>query len=215
MDSRHAITFKTDSSSTMIDARYFVPGYSQAMLELNTNLENLEKEVERKEKTIQEMLELVRELRASEDQNQTDCQKGFCCPISLEVMSDPVVAPDGHTYERSNIKEWLSSHTNSPMTGSAMPIPVNFIPNRTLKSMIASNGYQVSPESSDEPKETRKARGRKCPAAKAKSREVGTIETGLDGEPWIVVRRTMRLRTGDTTTYKSWKRFQEGDLEAI
>ena len=30
--------------------------------------------------------------------------KDFCCPISHELMKDPVVAGDGHTYERSCIE---------------------------------------------------------------------------------------------------------------
>jgi len=38
------------------------------------------------------------------------------CPIAHEIMADPVVAADGHTYERSYIKEWLSEHDTSPMT---------------------------------------------------------------------------------------------------
>jgi hypothetical protein len=31
----------------------------------------------------------------------------YLCPISHELMSDPVVACDGHTYERHSITEWL------------------------------------------------------------------------------------------------------------
>jgi len=30
----------------------------------------------------------------------------FYCPITHEVMVDPVVAQDGHTYERQAIEEW-------------------------------------------------------------------------------------------------------------
>ena len=29
------------------------------------------------------------------------------CPISHDVMLDPVVAADGHTYERAQIEKWL------------------------------------------------------------------------------------------------------------
>jgi hypothetical protein len=43
----------------------------------------------------------------------------FLCPITLERMSDPVVAADGHTYERSAIEEWIASgHTTSPFDTS-------------------------------------------------------------------------------------------------
>ena len=38
------------------------------------------------------------------------------CPIMLEVMTDPVMASDGFTYERSAIAEWMEKHVTSPMT---------------------------------------------------------------------------------------------------
>lgn len=41
----------------------------------------------------------------------------FICPITLERMTDPVIASDGHTYERSGIEEWLATgHRTSPRT---------------------------------------------------------------------------------------------------
>lgn len=38
------------------------------------------------------------------------------CPITQEIMFDPVVALDGRTYERRAIEMWLTTHSNSPMT---------------------------------------------------------------------------------------------------
>jgi hypothetical protein len=29
------------------------------------------------------------------------------CPISFQLMTDPVVADDGHTYQREAIEEWI------------------------------------------------------------------------------------------------------------
>jgi hypothetical protein len=40
----------------------------------------------------------------------------FRCPISLGLMTDPVVASDGCTYERASITRWLSKHNTSPTT---------------------------------------------------------------------------------------------------
>ncbi|EKX45487.1 hypothetical protein GUITHDRAFT_53147, partial [Guillardia theta CCMP2712] len=40
----------------------------------------------------------------------------FLCPISMEVMKDPVIAMDGHSYERQNIERWLEDHNTSPLT---------------------------------------------------------------------------------------------------
>ena len=38
------------------------------------------------------------------------------CPITGELMKDPVTEPDGHTYEREAIMKWLSKNNTSPMT---------------------------------------------------------------------------------------------------
>ena len=41
----------------------------------------------------------------------------LCCPISLELMVRPVIAADGHTYDRSSIEDWLArGNTTSPTT---------------------------------------------------------------------------------------------------
>ena len=38
------------------------------------------------------------------------------CPITQEVMQDPVVTSDGHTYERTAIERWFETHSTSPVT---------------------------------------------------------------------------------------------------
>ena len=43
------------------------------------------------------------------------------CPITVEIMTDPVIADDGHTYEKSAITAWLATRSNrSPMTNAAL-----------------------------------------------------------------------------------------------
>lgn len=42
------------------------------------------------------------------------------CPITTLPFEDPVVACDGHTYERNAIITWLASNNKSPMTGKRM-----------------------------------------------------------------------------------------------
>ncbi len=46
----------------------------------------------------------------------------YKCAITHELPIDPVVAEDGHTYERSAIEQWLENHTpaKSPMTNEPM-----------------------------------------------------------------------------------------------
>jgi len=54
----------------------------------------------------------------------------YRCPISQEVMEDPVATSDGHTYERCEIFRWLCTHDTSPLTGARLP-------NRALTPAIA------------------------------------------------------------------------------
>ena len=38
----------------------------------------------------------------------------FMCPITCDLIFDPVIAADGHTYDRSAIQGWLAKHETSP-----------------------------------------------------------------------------------------------------
>jgi hypothetical protein len=58
----------------------------------------------------------------------------FLCPITREIMSDPVVLNDGFSYERIAIIEWLYSSKISPMTGAAVTNAL--MPNTVLRVMI-------------------------------------------------------------------------------
>lgn len=59
------------------------------------------------------------------------------CPISGEIMDDPVTCSDGHTYDRKNIYNWLITlnKNTSPITGAVLQSK-NLIPNHAVKSMI-------------------------------------------------------------------------------
>lgn len=58
----------------------------------------------------------------------------FICPITYELMREPVVASDGHTYEKAAIEKWLKSNHISPRSGEAMDSLT--IPNINLKKLI-------------------------------------------------------------------------------
>ena len=60
-----------------------------------------------------------------------DAPQMLLCPITKELLVDPVVAADGHTYERSAIEKWLTKRESSPMTNEpvrtrpALPPPTS------------------------------------------------------------------------------------------
>jgi hypothetical protein len=59
-----------------------------------------------------------------------------CCPITVELMADPVVTCDGHTYERQAIERWFQrGNQTSPLTGLALSSTLLY-PNYALKQLI-------------------------------------------------------------------------------
>lgn len=67
--------------------------------------------------------------------------ESFLCPITQEMMKDPVIAADGYTYERNAIQDWLQQQNRSPMTNQPLEHKM-LTPNRVLKSAIAEAGIQ-------------------------------------------------------------------------
>lgn len=57
-----------------------------------------------------------------------------CCPITTQYMEDPVTTPDGNTYERKAIEEWLLNHDTEPLTKKKLTRD-QLIPNRALKDL--------------------------------------------------------------------------------
>ncbi|PSS24731.1 U-box domain-containing protein [Actinidia chinensis var. chinensis] len=63
----------------------------------------------------------------------------FKCPISLEIMSDPVILSSGHTFDRSSIQRWLNAgHRNCPITKLPLSESPSLIPNHALRSLISN-----------------------------------------------------------------------------
>ncbi|KAJ4764062.1 U-box domain-containing protein 21 [Rhynchospora pubera] len=60
----------------------------------------------------------------------------FRCPISLDLMRDPVTASTGITYDRQSIESWLErGNLNCPVTGK--PIDIHeLIPNHSTRKLI-------------------------------------------------------------------------------
>ena len=50
-------------------------------------------------------------------------------------MIDPVLAADGHAYERAHIEEWLARSATSPLTGLRLATKA-LTPNHALRSML-------------------------------------------------------------------------------
>lgn len=57
------------------------------------------------------------------------------CPITQEAIKIPVIDPEGNTYEKDAIEEWLKNNSVSPLTRS--PLLINdLVPNRAIIEII-------------------------------------------------------------------------------
>ncbi|XP_077253322.1 RING/U-box superfamily protein with ARM repeat domain-containing protein isoform X2 [Tasmannia lanceolata] len=113
-------------------------------------LEKVKAKAERNENTgeadyIDHMIALVMHMhdslmkeKQSQSINGVPIPPDFCCPLSLELMSDPVILASGQTYERAFIKKWLDQGlTVCPKTRQTLS-RTNLVPNYTVKALIAN-----------------------------------------------------------------------------
>lgn len=80
---------------------------------------------------------LLRKIKALKaEQNGSEAPDEFLCPITRELMKDPVIAADGYSYERESIESWIrGKNKTSPMTN--LPLQTTLLtPNRSLKMAI-------------------------------------------------------------------------------
>ncbi|KAF6732651.1 WD repeat, SAM and U-box domain-containing protein 1 [Oryzias melastigma] len=80
------------------------------------------------------LLRKVEELKA--DSVCSGIPDEFTCPITRELMREPVIAADGYSYEREAIESWINTkNRTSPMTN--LPLLTTLLtPNHTLKMAI-------------------------------------------------------------------------------
>ncbi|PSR86441.1 E3 ubiquitin-protein like [Actinidia chinensis var. chinensis] len=90
-----------------------------------------------------------------------DVPQYFLCPISLQIMKDPVTTASGISYDRESIEHWLSARgkdattkeTTCPVTKQPLLVDSEYLtPNHTLRRLIqawcvanANNGIDPIP----------------------------------------------------------------------
>lgn len=93
---------------------------------------------------ISSLCDICRPVLAVSDARRTadGSQKGpvapssFYCPISMELMNDPVMVATGHTYDRVCIERWLQQGNRTcPVTGMRLR-HLELTPNFALRNAI-------------------------------------------------------------------------------
>jgi hypothetical protein len=68
----------------------------------------------------------------------TQSRRNLICPITLDVFRDPVLAGDGHVYERDAITQWIEQQGTSPLT--RQPLNINDLSSaENIKQLCQSN----------------------------------------------------------------------------
>ncbi|XP_047306763.1 U-box domain-containing protein 21-like [Impatiens glandulifera] len=83
----------------------------------------------------------------------TNIPSHFKCPISLDLMKDPVTLSTGITYDRESIETWIETgHSTCPTTNQILTSKLDLVPNHVLRRMIQdwcldnrSNGVERIP----------------------------------------------------------------------
>ncbi|XP_076899107.1 E3 ubiquitin-protein ligase PUB22-like [Bidens hawaiensis] len=85
----------------------------------------------------------------SNHDSELEFPRDFRCPISMEIMSDPVIISTGVTYERKNIQKWFFSYKRTTCPATMQNIEnFDITPNHTLKRLIMAWHNSHSPSSS-------------------------------------------------------------------
>jgi len=64
------------------------------------------------------------------------------CPISLDIMHDPVTTVDGHTFDRASIQDWFDrGKMTNPMTNEILSSKT-LVSNETIKRVIQSGKFK-------------------------------------------------------------------------
>jgi hypothetical protein len=80
--------------------------------------------------------EVIYESELSESEIEENCPPSFICPITTEIMTDPVILVEtGTTYDRASISQWLEKHDSDPSTGLKIQSK-EMIPVLALKNAI-------------------------------------------------------------------------------
>ncbi|CAB9525250.1 SAM and U-box domain-containing protein 1 [Seminavis robusta] len=59
----------------------------------------------------------------------------FLCPITQDLLRDPVIDPEGYTFERNAVEEWIRNHGVSPITRKPLHVD-DLYQNTTLLAVL-------------------------------------------------------------------------------
>ena len=73
--------------------------------------------------------------KQAETRAEAEIPVDYLCPITQELMRDPVLTCDGSMYERQAIEHWLTKRTTSPVTNEPLAA-LTLVPCNMARSRI-------------------------------------------------------------------------------
>jgi len=70
--------------------------------------------------------------------NKKTIPEEFICPLSKNIMTEPVIIADGSVFERREIINWFKNNNTNPLTFNPIDTKI-IIPNINLKKLIKKN----------------------------------------------------------------------------
>jgi len=83
------------------------------------------------------MLAVMQQTESARGTGRLTTPNDFLCPITYQLMTDPVIAADGHTYEREAIQHWMRQNPGRRALSPKTQIP---LANQNLQANIALRG---------------------------------------------------------------------------
>jgi len=80
----------------------------------------------------------------------TTIPQSYICPITHEIMTDPVIDEQGNCYEKSAIMCWLQTHNTSPITRTRID-KNKLVPNRSLLALIEEYNSRINQQAIMQP----------------------------------------------------------------
>lgn len=118
---------------------YNYPGISYEMKIEKSDNRVIDNRIQNLQKTPTPLpvIQEIRETQAAQSAQEPQVPNTLLCPISHEIMENPVIVSSGITYDEKNIKEWLSrGNTKDPLTREVLT--KCFYPNFLIKGYITN-----------------------------------------------------------------------------
>jgi hypothetical protein len=81
---------------------------------------------------------VVKRVQDGQGVDVADClDLAYMCPLTAALFEDPVITPDGFTYERAAIMKWLETHSTEPETRNPLAAD-KLISNRAMRDATLS-----------------------------------------------------------------------------